>query len=172
MKKQLAMLAVAMVAVAPMVHAQATTAPAQEPHHGMMMGPGHRGGAEHERMMQALNLTDAQKAQVKAIHQKYDAQFKALHQTMKPQMDAMRAARQKGDTAAMRAQREQMRSQMEPMRKLHEQEMAEVRAILTPAQQQQFDAMKAKFAKRGAKGGHWGKRGGAHKGAATGAGAQ
>lgn len=166
MKKQLAMLAVAMVAVAPMVHAQATTAPAQEPHHGMMMGPGHRGG-DHEQMMKALNLTDAQKAQVKAIHEKYDAQFKALHQNMKPQMDAMRAARQKGDTAAIRAQREQMRSQMEPMRKLHEQEMAEVRAILTPAQQQQFDAMKAQREQRmkemGEKG-EW--RGRGHKRAA------
>lgn len=166
MKKQLAMLAVAMVAVAPMVHAQATTAPAQAPRHGMM-GPGHRGGPDHERMMQALNLTDAQKAQVKAIHEKYDAQFKALHQSMKPQMDAMRAARQKGDTAAMRAQREQMRSQMEPMRKLHEQEMAEVRAILTPAQQQQFDTLKTQRQERmkqmGEKG-EW--RGRGHKRAA------
>ena len=161
MKKQLAILAVAMVAVAPMVHAQATTAPAQEPQHGMM-GPGHRGG-DHEHMMKALNLTDAQKAQVKAIHQKYDAQFKSLRQNMKPQMDAMRAARQKGDTAAVRAQREQMRSQMEPMRKLHEQEMAEVRAILTPAQQQQFDAMKTQreqHMKQMGQKGEWRGRGG------------
>ena len=165
MKKHLAFLAAALVAAAPMAHAQATTAPAPRAERGMR-GPG------HGDMYKSLNLTDAQKAQVKAIHQKYASQFKSARDAAKPDFDAMKAARQKGDTAAMRAAREKLRADMGPTQKVREQEMAEVRGILTPAQQQQFDAMKAKFAKRGAKGGHWGKRGGAHKGAATGAGAQ
>jgi len=167
MKKHLAFLAAALVAVAPMAHAQATRAPAPRAERGAMTGM--RG---HGDMYKSLNLTAAQKAQVKAIHQKYASQFKSARDASKPDFDAMRAARQKGDTAAMRAAREKLRADMAPTQKVREQEMAEVRGILTPAQQQQFDAMKAKFAKRGAKGGHWGKRGGAHKGAATGAGAQ
>ena len=169
MKKHLAFLAAALVAVAPMAHAQATTAPAPRAERGSMKG---MRGPGHGDMYKSLNLTDAQKAQVKAIHQKYASRFKSARDASKPDFDAMRAARQKGDTAAMRAAREKLRADMAPTQKVREQEMAEVRGILTPAQQQQFDAMKAKFAKRGAKGGHWGKRGGAHKGAATGAGAQ
>jgi Spy/CpxP family protein refolding chaperone len=169
MKKHLAFLAAALVAVAPMAHAQTTTAPAPRAERGSMKG---MRGPGHGDMYKSLNLTDAQKAQVKAIHQKYASQFKSAREASKPDFDAMRAARQKGDTAAMRAAREKLRADMAPTQKVREQEMAEVRAILTPAQQQQLDAMKAKFAERGAKGGHWGKRGGAHKGAATGAGAQ
>ena len=59
-------------------------------------GPGRGFGAD-------LNLTDAQKAQIKAIHQKYQPQGKALAAQAKPFRDAARAARQKGDTAAFRS---------------------------------------------------------------------
>jgi protein CpxP len=124
-----------------------------------MRGPGHEGG-----MFQQLNLTDAQKAQVKAIHEKYAAQFKSAREAAKPDFEAMRAARQKGDSAAMRAAGAKLRADMAPTRKVREQEMAEIRAILTPAQQQQFDALKAQRAQRGERRGEWGKRGGARQG--------
>jgi len=161
MKKHLAVLAAALVAAAPMAHAQATTAPAPRAEHGMrgMRGPGHEG------MFKSLNLTDAQKAQVKAIHQKYASQFKAARDAAKPDFDAMRAARQKGDTAAVRAAREKLRADMAPTRKVREQEMAEVRAILTPAQQQQLDQLKTQRAQRGEGHGRWGKKGAARQGA-------
>lgn len=156
MKKHLAVLAAALVAAAPMVHAQAATTPAPRAQRAMR-GPGHN-------MFQSLNLTDAQKAQVKAIHEKYAAQFKSAREAAKPDIDAMRAARQKGDTVAMRAAGAKLRADMAPTRKVREQEMAEVRAILTPAQQQQLDQLRSQRAQRGEGHGAWGKRGGARSG--------
>jgi Spy/CpxP family protein refolding chaperone len=114
------------------------------------MGPRH---GEHGHMMKALGLTAAQQAQMKAIHEKYAPQMKTAFTASKPDRDAMRAARTRGDTAAVRAAREKMRADMAPTQKVREQEMAEMRGVLTPAQQQKFDAsraeMKAKMGKRG-----------------------
>ncbi len=125
----------ATMATVPALHAQVvTTQPG--------VRTGMHNGARHEQMMEQLGLTASQKAQVKAIHAKYEPQIKAERERMRPQMEAARAARAKGDTAAAHADRANLRTSMEPMRKIHEQEMAEVRAILTPAQQAKFDAMK------------------------------
>ncbi len=149
MKRHLfAALAVAVTMTAPALHAQSTTtqaAPGMQMHHER--GPG------HDKMMAELNLTDAQKAQIKAIHAKYEPQVRAERERMRPEMQAARAARANGDTAAASADRAKFRAAMGPMRKVHEQEMAEVRAILTAAQQAKFDTMKAK---------HMGMKGGRH----------
>jgi Spy/CpxP family protein refolding chaperone len=103
-----------------------------------------------------LNLTDAQKAQMKAIRQKYQPQNTALRAQAKPFMDAAKAARQKGDTVAFRSNMEKAHQVMQnaPYRT---QEQAEIRAILTPEQQAKFDAQ----AKDRAQGGHkgWGRKG-------------
>lgn len=159
MKKHLAVLAAALVAAAPMVHAQATTTPAPRAERGMR-GPG------HGDMFQSLNLTAAQKAQVTTIQQKYASQFRSARDASRPDFDAMRAARQKGDTAAVRAAREKLRADMAPTQKVREQEMAEVRAILTPAQQQQLDALNAQRGQRAdGRGGRTVRRAGARPGA-------
>lgn len=141
-----AMLAVAapvLGAQAPVVTTQPQAADARGPRHG----PG--------RMFEQLGLTAAQKAQVKAIHEKYAAQFKG-NSANRADVEAMQAARQKGDSAAMRAAREKLRADMAPMRQAREQEMNEIRAILTPAQQQKLDAMRAQMkqheGERGARG--------------------
>ena len=160
----------AAIAAAPALSAQAvpaTPAPQAQAHR---MGPGRQAG--HEGFLAKLNLTDAQKAQVKAIHQKYAAQFKSTRDAARPDMDAMRAARQKRDTATVNALRAKMRADMAPMQKVHEQEMAEVRAILTPDQQKQFDTMATQQRERmkngkggmGRMGGMWHGRGGKQTG--------
>jgi Spy/CpxP family protein refolding chaperone len=94
-----------------------------------------------------LNLTDAQKTQIKAIHEKYQARIKANQEQAKTYMQAARAARQKGDTAAFRANAEKARQLTTA---LHEQAMNEVRAVLTPAQRAQADSMMAMHARSGA----------------------
>ncbi len=125
-------MAVAVTMAAPALHAQTTTTrPMPAAGARMQRGPG------HDRMMAQLNLTDAQKAQIKAIHAKYEPQMKAERDRLRPQMEAARAARAEGDTA----NRADRRAAMEPMRKIRDQEQAEVRAILTPEQQAKFDTM-------------------------------
>ncbi len=155
MKMQFLAVAAAALMAAPMLHAQATPtpAPANSPAH---MGPRHG----HGRMMKELGLTSEQQAKMKAIHAKYAPQMKSARAGSKADFDAMRAARTRGDTAAMLAARAKIKSDMAPSMQVRQQEMAEMRGVLTPAQQQKFDAqaaqMKANMGKRGH--GAWGKR--------------
>jgi Spy/CpxP family protein refolding chaperone len=107
-----------------------------------------------------LNLTEAQKAQIKTIRQKYQPQNKAVRDRAKPFMEAARAARQKGDTAAFRTSMEQARQVMQSGQSIRTQEQAEIRAILTPDQQAKFDARQKAATERRAKGGKkgWGEK--------------
>ncbi len=122
--------------------------------HGQM-GPG-RGGkgrgqrGEHGKFMSDLKLSDAQKNQLKTIHAKYEPQMKTLREQMKGQFGPARDARQKGDTsAATRArfqkQREDFRSRSMAIR---QQEMNEVRGILTGDQRTKWDAAQAQRKQR------------------------
>ena len=127
-------------------------------------GPG--GGREGRGFGRDLNLTDTQKAQIKAIRQKYQPQNKALGDRAKPFMEAARAARQKGDTAAARSNMEKARQVMQSGASIRTQQNAEIRAILTPDQQAKFDAHQKAASERRAKGGEkgWGRKGPGGKG--------
>jgi Spy/CpxP family protein refolding chaperone len=125
---------------------------------GQMRGRKGPGGGEFGR---DLNLTDAQKAQAKAIRQKYQPQNEALRTQAKPFMDAARAARQKGDTAAARSNMLKARQVMQGGQSVHTQEMAEFRGILTTDQRAKFDARQKTMSERRGKGGRkgWDKKG-------------
>ena len=118
-----------------------------------------RGGGGRE-FGRDLNLTDAQKAQIKAIRAKYQPQNEALRAQSKPFMEAAKAARQKGDTVAFRTNIEKAHQVMQGGQSFRTQQTAEIRAILTPDQRAKFDARQKSMAERGAKGGHkgWGKK--------------
>jgi Spy/CpxP family protein refolding chaperone len=149
--RTLALGALMLVGVAGVSAAQSTATPRRPEAGSYRRGPGGRDGFGRD-----LNLTDAQKAQIKAIRQKYQPQSEALRAQSKPYMDAAKAARQKGDTAAFRSNMAQARQLMQNA-SFRTQEQAEIRAILTPAQQAKFDA----HAKERAEGGHkgWGHKG-------------
>jgi periplasmic protein CpxP/Spy len=123
-----------------------------------LRGPAGREGRAFGR---DLNLTDAQKAQIKAIRQKYQPQNQALRDRAKPFKEAARAARQRGDTAAFRSNMQQAAQVMQSGKSIHTQELAEIRAILTPDQQAKFDAHQRTASERRAKGGKrgWGRKG-------------
>ena len=154
--RTLALGALMIVGVAGVSAAQSTTTPpTRAPRSGQMQAR-RGGGGEFGR---GLNLTDAQKAQIKAIRQKYQPQNEALRAQAKPFLDAARAAKQKGDTAAFRSNIEKAH-QLTQGASFRAQETAEIRAILTPEQQAKFDARQKERAEHG-KGAHngWGKKG-------------
>jgi Spy/CpxP family protein refolding chaperone len=164
--RALALGALMIVGVAGVSAAQSTATPRSRsdssyrrgPHAGQMRGRMGPGGGEFGR---DLNLTDAQKAQVKTIHQKYQPQNEALRTQAKPFMDAARAARQKGDTAAARSNMLKARQVMQGGQSTHTQEMADIRGILTPDQRAKFDARQKTMSERRAKGANkgWDKKG-------------
>jgi protein CpxP len=110
--------------------------------HGEMAG--RRG--ERGKFMKDLNLSDAQKSQIKAIHKKYEPQMKQIREQGKAQFGDLRAARQRGDTsAATRAKFQQFRQRTMAVR---EQENNEVRSILTADQRTKWDAAQAQRKQR------------------------
>jgi Spy/CpxP family protein refolding chaperone len=130
--------------------AQTTTpAPQAGQHRGHdVRGPGARamGGRADRGALRGITLSDAQKAQLKTVHEKYRAQHEAERARLKPVMDAVRAARQRGDTAAARAAWAKAGEARTQGAATMKQEMNDVRAVLTAEQQKQFDANAAKMA--------------------------
>ena len=110
--------------------------------HGMMGAPGARG------LFKGITLSDAEKANVKAVREKYAAQQKALREQFKPQMQAARAARQKGDTAALKDLWQKSAGQREQAKQLMLAERNDLRGALTAANQATFDANVAALQKR------------------------
>lgn len=118
--------------------------------HGQMEGH-RRGGMRGQRgefgrrrgeFVKDLNLTDAQKSRVKAIHEKYRPQFEKLREDGRRQFQSLRDARQKGDTSKVardriKAQREQFQARVKALR---QQEQNEIRAVLTSEQRAKWDA--------------------------------
>src|SRR6476660_5410117 len=156
--RTLALGALMVVGVAGVSAAQSTTTPRTRAdsgayHRGREMGARRAGG--REGFGRDLNLTEAQKTQIKAIRQKYQPQNAALRTQAKPYMEAARAARQKGDTATARTNMEKVRQIMQGGQTYRNQENAEIRAILTPDQQAKWDANQKKMAEHG-KGGRKG----------------
>jgi periplasmic protein CpxP/Spy len=112
-------------------------------------GHGREGMGPGRSALRGVKPTDAQKAQIKAIHEKYQAQFKSTREAMQPALDEAKAARQRGDTAAARAAFAKTASSRQQAQALRTQETAEIRAILTPEQQKTFDANVAQMKARG-----------------------
>lgn len=159
--RTLALGALMVVGVAGVSAAQSTAAPRvrADSGHYARRGPGGREGFGRD-----LNLTEAQKTQIKAIRAKYKSQNEAVRDQAKPYMDAAKAARQKGDTVGFRTNIAKAR-QIETGASFRTQEQADIRAILTPAQQAKWDAQQKAAATRRAEGGKkgWGRK---HAGAA------
>lgn len=159
--RNFALAALAAAALAGSVQAQSSATPATP-----RTGAYNRGQGRGSGGFRNLDLTDAQKSQIKAIRAKYQPQLVAARNATRPLMDSARAARQRGDTATARADMQRARSLMQS-NTARTQEQAEIRSILTPAQQAKFDAdMKKRQERAGKRGQHRG-RGAFRKGRPT-----
>jgi len=137
--------AILVAGIAGVSEAQTAATPQTRPDRGSVErgenGRRHAKGDRGKRRQKLdLNLTEAQKAQVKAIHEKYRPQMKALHERAKPFAQAARDARQRGDTAAVRANRAQLEQVMASGKTLRDQVHAEIKAVLTPEQRAKVEA--------------------------------
>jgi Spy/CpxP family protein refolding chaperone len=126
-----------------------------------------RGGKQPGGMrglLRGITLTDAEKANVEAVGEKYRGEFQTIRQSMRPDLEAARAARQRGDTAAARAAFSRTADERAQLEALTERMRADVRAALAPEHRAQFDAnvarMKERMANRRDGEGWGGRRGG------------
>jgi periplasmic protein CpxP/Spy len=111
---------------------------------------GHHGkrGFMSEKLAQKLNLTDAQKQQIrdlgKAFHQDNKAFFESARQTRQE----MKAAKEANDTARLNSLKATVESQKAQFKQLRDAQDAKILSVLTPDQQAQFKALKAERAER------------------------
>jgi Spy/CpxP family protein refolding chaperone len=122
----------------------------------------HRQGVGMRGLLRGITLSDAEKANVKAVGEKYQGQFQTIRQSMRPDLEAARTARQRGDTAAARAAFARTADERSQLQALTERMQVDLRAALTPEHQAQFDANVARMKERmanGRNGEGWGKRG-------------
>jgi Spy/CpxP family protein refolding chaperone len=109
-------------------------------------GYGQRHGRDFGgRMAKDLNLTDAQKSQIKAIHEKYRPQFESIRAQVKAQAGSTpRVAPDKGESdrrgGGFRNISPELKQRMLTVRT---QEQAEIRSVLTADQRVKFDAAQA-----------------------------
>ena len=110
---------------------------------------GHRGhGAYGEKLAQKLNLTDAQKQQLRDLNANFRKENAAFFQSFRQTMKDVRAAKEANDTAKLDALKPTVESQKAQMKQLREAQDAKILSILTPDQQAQFKALQAKRAER------------------------
>jgi Spy/CpxP family protein refolding chaperone len=119
-------------------------------HRGEAMRGGRRGGRGFEPgLARDLNLTEAQRTQIRAIHEKYRPRIQAIHEQFKSQSEAARALRQKGDTAGARAAFQRLRTDMQArLQPIHQQQQTEIRNLLTAEQRTKFDAAQQRMKER------------------------
>ena len=134
-------------ASAGVARAQATQQVPQAHRRQAGMNAGHPGRGARG-LFRGIQLTDAEKASLKTVREKYKGQFKSLHDSFKPQRDELRAARQRGDTAAAKAIWAKSATQREQLRALMTREQGEMRAALTPEHQVAFDKNVAELKQR------------------------
>jgi Spy/CpxP family protein refolding chaperone len=120
------------------------------------------GGRGMRGLFRGITLTEAEKANLETVGQKYRSQFQTIRQSMRPDVEAARAARQRGDSVAARAAFERTADERAQLRALTERMHADARAALAPEHRAQFDTnvarMKERMANRRDGGEGWGDR--------------
>jgi Spy/CpxP family protein refolding chaperone len=99
-------------------------------------------------LFRGIELTQAQRDQMKTVNEKYRAQLQTIRESLKPDLEAAHDARQRGDTVAARAAFERTKPARDQMQALMQQQRTEVRALLTAEQQKTFDSNVAKVQER------------------------
>ena len=116
------------------------------PHEGGKEWHGKRG--QFGMLLKQLNLTDAQKAQVKDIRKASREQNAAFFQQSRATMKEFFAAKQANDTAKLDALKPTLDAQRAQMKQIRDAEDAKISAILTAEQNAKWQQLKAQRAER------------------------
>ena len=119
------------------------------PEGGFGGGPGHR----HDGLgplARDLNLTDAQKAQIKTIQESFETSTKALHDQMRSLHESEPDPASAGtfDEAAVRAAAQARANVQIELEVAHARMMSQIFAVLTPEQKAQLAAKRQEFEQR------------------------
>ena len=108
---------------------------------------GHHGhGFMSEKLAQKLNLTDAQKQQIKALNEQFRQDNKAFFESFRQTMQEVRAAKDANDQAKLDALKPTLESQKAQMKQLRDAQEPKILSVLTPDQQAQYKAIQAERA--------------------------
>jgi Spy/CpxP family protein refolding chaperone len=127
-RSTLAAAALALFAIAGTVSAQSTTSTTAAQHR-----------FRRGELFEGINLTAAQKAQIDEIRAKYHPELSAARDSIKPDWAALRNARTAKDSAAIRAARQDIRSDRRERGEILKDEHDELVKVLGPEQRQKFE---------------------------------
>ena len=119
------------------------------PPEGRHGGHGHRGFAG--KFAEKLNLTDAQKQQIRDIRMASREKNKAFFENARQMRQDLRAAREANDTAKLESLKATMQSQHEQMKQIRDAEKQQILSVLTAEQRARFEAMQAEHGGSGGK---------------------
>jgi hypothetical protein len=135
-----------LIAAGSLLLSAAAVVPAQQPTPVPVPAPrarGHgiarqqRGKQFDKALLRGVTLSDAEKSNLQAVRAKYAAQRQTLRTQLRTQATNAKAARQRGDTAALRSIRTNLQTERQT---LAQAERNDVRNALTSANQAKFDA--------------------------------
>jgi Heavy-metal resistance len=110
---------------------------------------GKRGdGVGMRGLLRGIELSEAEKASLRTVGEKYRAQFQGIRQSMRPDMEAARAARQRGDTAGARAAFARTADKRAQLAALAERMYTDARGALALEHRAQFDTNLARMKER------------------------
>ncbi len=119
------------------------------PHEGGKRGRGGRGGHEFgERFAQKLNLSEAQKQQIKDAQTAFRNENKAFFEQARDTRRQIHEAKEAGDAARVEQLKATAKSQHARMKELRTAQNQRILALLTPEQRTQWEALKAERGKR------------------------
>jgi Spy/CpxP family protein refolding chaperone len=125
------------------VFALGTTLAFAGPHGGGKGRHGKDGFVFSGKLAQKLNLTDAQKQQIRALEQQFRDQNKAFFDSARATRKEVRAAKEANDTARLESLKPTIEAQHAQMKQLREAQRERILSVLTPDQRAQLETMKA-----------------------------
>lgn len=103
----------------------------------------HAAAAQHRfrrgELLEGINLTAQQKSQIEAIRAKYHPELKSARDSIKPDWSALKTARTAKDSAAIRAARQDIRSDRRERGTIEKAEHDEIVSMLRPEQRERFE---------------------------------